>query len=215
MLFNEDFLQHEIKKELGIRVRVAISRETIADNRLTPRELQHLKEFEASPRLDSWLRGRSAFKRLLAYFGENEDTSDISFPNSRFSLTHSGDYAVAVGTDSPQLLGIGIDLEVNRLPHPESARFFLSPAESGWVTGLEETVRPMDLLRLWTIKEAVYKSDPDNHRRGLVDYMLEDPRKRSGRTFVPKEKSPEIRYACFPLEHGFLSLAILPKDASL
>ena len=60
--------------------------------------------------------------------GGSDDTSTLKFPHPRLSLTHSEAWAIAVGTASGKLLGIGVDLEVKSAPKPETARRFLSCA---------------------------------------------------------------------------------------
>lgn len=209
---DEKALGKVLEKEFGIPLKAAISAKPVDENQLTPGERIQFQALTAARRRDSWLKGRSALKRLLPYFGESKETSDLSFPNPRFSLTHSGGYAVALGTASSQLLGIGIDLELRRPPRSESARFFLNREEHRWVMHLEESLRPPNLLRLWTIKEALFKSDPNNHSTDLIDYFLEDPGRQTGRAFVKHQGGrSEIRYLCCYLEEGFLSVAILPK----
>jgi 4'-phosphopantetheinyl transferase EntD len=148
---------------------------------------------------------------LLNSLGEDEETASIAFPNSRFSLSHSGGFAVALGTDSEELWGIGVDLELNRSVRSEVARFFLSEPEREWLMCLEEASRPKHLLRLWTIKEALFKSDPQNSERWFTDYRIEAPAELSGRALVSGDKAIEFRYSCFELEKGFLSVAVLPR----
>jgi 4'-phosphopantetheinyl transferase EntD len=210
MHLNEANLACEVQNEFEVALKVAISSESIARDRLTSNELERLSELRTSPRRVEWLKGRSAFKRLLNSLGEDEETATIGFPNSRFSLTHSGGFAVALGTVSEELRGIGVDLELNRSVRLEVARFFLSEPEREWLMCLDEATRPKHLLRLWTIKEAVFKSDPQNSERWFTDYRIA-PAELRGRAFVSSDKAIEFRYSCFELEEGFLSVAVLPR----
>jgi 4'-phosphopantetheinyl transferase EntD len=215
MHLNADRLARELEDELGIALRVSISSEAVAIDRLTPREQVHLGELATSPRRLSWLNGRSALKSLLNSLGEDEETERIAFPNSRFSLTHSGDFAVALGTASAELRGIGVDLEVNRPLRRETARFFLGEPEQAWVMSFDDSRRTKNLLRLWTIKEALFKSDPRNLERWFTDYRIEAPAANAGRAFVRGEEVQEFRYSCLEVEEGFLSVAVLPRSRHL
>ena len=211
MHLNADRLARELESELGVALRVSISSEAVATDRLTPGEQAHLGELATSPRRLSWLKGRSALKSLLNSLGEDEETGVIGFPNPRFSLTHSGDFAVALGTHSAELRGIGVDLEVNRPLRRETARFFLGEPEQAWVMSFDESLRAKNMLRLWTIKEALFESDPRNAERWFADYRIEAPAADAGRAFVRGEEAQGFRYFCFEVEEGFLSVAVLPR----
>src|SRR5688500_8593893 len=67
--------------------------------------------------------------------------------------------------------GVGVDIETGRRPPPRMARFFLTRKERRCLG----QPSPEQLLRLWTVKEALFKADPLNHRRVLADYALDDP----------------------------------------
>lgn len=116
-----------------------------------------LAALPAGPRRQDWLLGRAALKAHGI-----GDTSTVVFPNRGLSLTHSAGVAVAARCDGDQA-GVGVDLEAWRTIDPRSARFFLGPDEQG------------DLLRLWTVKEALFKATPANAGAVLVDYRVEDP----------------------------------------
>jgi phosphopantetheinyl transferase (holo-ACP synthase) len=122
-----------------------------------------------------WLRGRSALKKLLRAIGEEDDTSNIRFPNAKFSLSHSGDYAIAAaGCDH---CGVGIDFELNRSErnYTRAAKFFLSQAELSWLGTLQPPAQERESLRLWNVKEAIFKADLGNAGKLLPDYSLENP----------------------------------------
>jgi phosphopantetheinyl transferase (holo-ACP synthase) len=214
MRLREADLVREIESGLGIPLRISISSEPAAIGRLTEGERECLRKLEVSPERSSWLKGRSALKRLLSSLGEDDDTSLISFPNSRFSLTHSGEVAIAVGTNSAELSGIGVDLELNRPVREGTARLFLNAEEQAWLLGRHELLRSKALLRLWTIKEALYKADPSNSERWLTDYEIESPAAPWGNAFVRGDEPCEFCYSCFELVEGFLTVAILPRRQS-
>jgi 4'-phosphopantetheinyl transferase EntD len=211
MDFDVDRIARTLDDALGVPFRVAISSEAVAIDRLTPSEQIHLDELATSPRRLSWLKGRSALKRLLSSLGEAEETAGIGFPNSRFSLTHSGGFAVALGTTCEELRGVGVDLEMNRPLRKEAARFFLTEPEDAWLKNFDESLRTRNLLRLWTIKEALFKSDPLNRERWFADYWLETPATDTGLAFMRGDAAEAFRYFCFDVDKGFLSVAVFPR----
>lgn len=175
------------------------------DYPLSPSEEAMRASLVGTPRLDDWLRARMALKIVLSSLGEDTDTSRIRFPNPRFSLSHCGRTAVAVGVRPDALLrGIGVDLEIGRTPPETSERFFLSPEEaSGLPTS--DPDRGILLRRLWTIKEAVFKADPANSRRMLSDYRLEDLTEATGRA---RKGDLVFEYASLAFPDGQISVAI-------
>jgi acyl carrier protein len=101
-----------------------------------------------------------------------------AFPHPRLSLSHTcrqGVAAAAVGVAA----GIGVDLEHLRPADPRTARFFLRPHEEAW---LRDVASPRDVahVRLWTVKEALFKADLGNATRMLRDYAIDDPAAATG-----------------------------------
>ena len=181
------------------------------ETRWTAAEKALANAFESPERRTIWLHGRSAVKLVLARLGEDTDTSGILFPAPRFSLSHCRFTAVAVGLSDGTLVdGIGIDLELGRTPPERSMRFFLTEDESKWVSGIQHQNVDMALLRLWTVKEALFKADPDNAGRVLTSYRLEDPSRDSGRAFAFDNV---LEYSSFSIPGGMLSVAILRSAA--
>jgi 4'-phosphopantetheinyl transferase EntD len=179
-----------------IPLHLAVAREGCSGGELSPGETAQLLGFPFPRRREAWLRGRAALKRLLRALGLDPDTSLLRFPHPQFSITHSGGIAVAVGTRSTRLTGIGVDYET-QAPSPGSTHHFLAPAEQA------ARRTPSELLRLWTIKEACFKADPGNSASRLPDYTVR------GRAAW---KGP-ARFACRSrrFRGGFLSIALLPK----
>jgi 4'-phosphopantetheinyl transferase EntD len=205
----ENRLEREIERLLGITVRLSIARTPVDPLRLTGDEAQQRRALAGGPRLASWVRGRAALKQLLALFGESQDTSVIRFPCSRLSLTHSGDTAVAAGTPRALLRGIGIDLELGRGPSPAAARLFLTEGERRRYAA---PLQPHDLLRLWTIKEALYKANPTNAETWFTDYVVADPGAAVGTAALVRRRQPlRMRYCSLPFDTGWLALAVLPR----
>jgi hypothetical protein len=65
-------------------------------------------------------------------------------------------------------------------------------------------------LRLWTVKECVFKADPRNERRLLADYEIAEPFAWLGWGMGPPRNggaAPSFRYASLPLASGYLSVA--------
>ena len=119
--------------------------------------------------------------------------------------------AVGAGAPAGDLLGIGVDLELSGTPRPEAARFFLTPDERAWAAALPAGRQGKELRRLWTVKEALFKSDPDNGRKTLLDYRVEDPAAASGVAFSGME-GRVMRYASVSFSGGVLSVAVLLSE---
>ena len=184
-----------------------IETQPIPEDQLTPGERAILATLTAPVRRESWLRGRAALKRLQTALGGDPDTSTLRFPHPSLSLTHSETWAVAVGSTSPKLLGLGVDLEVKAGPKPETATRFLNPAEAVWLRRMEEGDRPRMLHRLWTVKEAIFKADPENKGLTLKHYGLADPGFIAGKA---RRGDRVFLYVSFEVPGGFLSVAVLP-----
>lgn len=140
-------------------VALAVATSPLAVDELTAGERARLP---AGLRRHDWMLGRAALRAHGI-----ADTSSVAFPNRCLSLTHAGGVAVAARCDGAQA-GLGIDLEGWRTIDARAARFYLRPEETG------------DLLRLWTVKEALFKATPGNAGAVLVDYQIDDPHALSG-----------------------------------
>ena len=186
---------------------IAVTNGFPADSNLTSQEERALVRI-SQMRRPSWLAGRQALKILLRRLGRTTDTARITFPNRSYSLTHSGDYAVALGTASTDYLGVGADLEIGRTPDSRTARFFLTAYEQLWLTGLRAQMRPRNLLRLWTVKEALFKSYPHNDSTVLTDYALLDPGAESGIAIIAAGESVNFQYRSSSFLNGWLSIAV-------
>ena len=165
---------------------LAVATSPVAVDDLTPAELARLPE---GKRRHDWLLGRAALKAVLGI----ADTSVVVFPNRSVSLTHSAGVAVAARCDGPQA-GLGVDLEGWQVIDPHTARLYLHAYEQG------------DLLRLWTVKEALFKATPRNDTAVFLDYEVNDAqalaggaRDRHGRTF---------EYLSSSRPEGWLTLAV-------
>ena len=88
----------------------------------------------------------------------------------------------------------------------DAARFFLTGVECSWMASLPGAHRSAELLRLWTVKEALFKADLCNAGRTLRDYRVHDPRAVAGRARTPDFALQ--RYTSRRLNGGVLTVAI-------
>jgi len=204
----EQILAAQIEQELGMRLQITIADRAIESTCLTPGEQAQFARFHTEARRAAWKTGRAALKRLRIRCGEDGDTSGLVFPNPRYSLTHSGGYAIAAGAVAAELAGVGIDFEVLRQVDLRVGRFFLTAHECAWLQGLPDRHHAAALLRLWTIKEALFKSDAENHCTGLADYGLAEPGERRGQVVMRRGKGVAMQYVCYAFGPGILSVAV-------
>lgn len=206
-LINEASFANALLETFSLPILAGFETQPLAQDQLSSGEKEALSRLTAPARRDAWLRGRAALKRVLGTLGESSDTSALTFPHPRLSISHSESWAVAVGTSSPKILGIGVDLEIKSAPKPETARRFLNPAEMVWLRRMDEGERPHLLHRIWTVKEATFKADPQNAQSSLREYGLADPGYAAGKA---RRGSQIFHYAAFEVPQGFLSVAVLP-----
>ena len=198
-------LERAIRGSLGLDLRLAVAAQPLPAARLSIRERSRAAQLATPARRIEWLTGRAALKHLLAELGRNADTADITFPDARCSLTHSSGTAVAAGIQRAGPRGVGVDLELRPGMDPRAARYFLTPTERSCV-GRAGIRQEAELLRLWTVKEALYKADPENRGRVLGDYRLSEPARTCGHAAVGC--GGRFRYASLAVPRGFLAVAV-------
>ena len=142
-------------------------------------------------------RGADRVAALTPLLRAGEEVEALVFPHVALSLTHAGDVAFAARVEG--CAGVGVDYEPWRAVDPRTAKFFLRPSEVATVAG------PHDLLRRWTIKEALFKATPSNGDRLLTDYEIHDPAAASGAVTAAGDR---LRYACVDLGTGHLAVAV-------
>jgi 4'-phosphopantetheinyl transferase EntD len=135
--------------------------------------------------------------------GRDQDASLVRFPSPGLSLSHCETRVVAAGIDSS--VGLGIDYERHRAIDPRCARFFLDASEMQQLATDARCERV--LLRLWTIKEAVFKACLANRGSLLADYVLDDPARTAG-TARSRRDGSTFSYCSIEDSAGFLSLAV-------
>lgn len=206
----EFLLSREPSNELRIPCRLGGADRACSRSALSPGERELHDELHTEACRQCWLRGRAAWKRLLRELGEDPDTARFSLPSPRFSLTHAAGLSLVAGVPPGSALGVGIDLELDRAPSAAAARFFLTEVERRAVSALGSRELGSTLLRLWTIKEAVFKADPSNRGRILSDYRLAAPLAAAG-VARSVDHGVAIRYSSHAVPGGFLTVAVLPS----
>lgn len=141
---------------------------------LNAAEEMQLASFHFEHRRRDWRRGRMVLKSLLSSLGRSDDTSGLSFPDAQLSLTHGDAAAYAVGSLGTNK-GIGVDFETVRPVRDRVAGWFLNEPELDWLAQSIPADRDSDIIRLWTIKEAVFKCHLNNAGLVLSDFTIADP----------------------------------------
>jgi phosphopantetheinyl transferase (holo-ACP synthase) len=180
MLPDAGFLKATLAEPLGLELHFSVAGGEASAANLSSSERMRYLSLEHTLRARSWLLGRAALKSLRRELDGCTDIDALSFPNKRFSLSHSADMALAVAEPSGSLEGIGVDLEVDTRMQAQAARFFLTQKEQQWLRSQASERWPHHLLRLWCTKEAVFKANPCNSGRMLVDHELDEPAQACG-----------------------------------
>jgi phosphopantetheinyl transferase (holo-ACP synthase) len=154
-----------------------------------------------------FLRGRAAQKSALAALGLDTDTSTVRMPHRNHSLTHAGDIAVSAYTSAERVQGVGVDFEPHANVNADRARFFLTQRElQTWPDVLNPDHAP-DLLRLWTVKEALYKATADNDGLTVRDYTVLEPWAWNGCAVLASRPELRLRYVTTVARGGYLTVA--------
>jgi hypothetical protein len=208
----EAAIEAALGDQLGVRLHVAGATRPVRPAALSVHEWRQLDALAGTPRALAWRRGRAALKRLLGRLGADGETSALHFPHPGLSLTHSGGVALAVHVAG--VGGTGVDLERCRLGIRRAARWlgaaalFAAPVEQAWLAGLRRDLLGSELVRLWTVKEALYKADLDNAGEGLADYALVDPSRRAGPAAHTTDPRRTFRYGTLAGDGAVLSVAV-------
>jgi len=191
-----DLAAAEWAVSIGLAVPVVLRGATspvdLAD--LTGGERRQLPD-AGSRRRQDWLLGRAALKQVV----EGGDTSLVGFPHPCLSLTHASGVAVAARADGGQA-GLGVDYEGPHATDPRIAPLFLVERERDGAAG------PDDLLRLWTVKEALFKATPENLGATFLDYEVAEPAALVGDAV--DRTGRRLRYVSGGFGGGWLSVAV-------
>lgn len=192
-----DEVADDISGRLGVEARLAFATTPATPDELSPGERAQLP---GGLRREDWLLGRAALKRLLG----GGDTSHLRFPSRSLSLSHAGGLAVVAQVEGGQA-GVGVDYEPWRVVDARTARFFLHPHER------ERAPGDADLLRLWTVKEALWKATPQNQGATLLDYDAADAAEATGAAV--DRRGQVFRYASRSADGGWLTVAVCDAAA--
>jgi 4'-phosphopantetheinyl transferase EntD len=208
-------LQEQLSDELGVKLTAVIATEPVSTESLLASELLQLQPIHSAKRIESWLLGRAALKNLLRNLGLDTDTSLLSFPHSSLSLSHTANAAIAVCVQDDRVSGVGVDIERKRDMNPKSGRFFLLPDEQAYVDRVVENLKSNELLRLWTLKESLFKADSSNKRKTLKEYFLFNASRMSGLAAERSQPTnPSYRYASLTYDHFFIAAAVHVKSSA-
>lgn len=177
-------------------MRLSIANGQVSEETLSTSARRRFESLQGTARANSWLLGRKALETLRTEVDGCTDIDALEFPNTRFSLTHSADVALAVADTSGKLGGIGVDLEVDTRIQPAAARFFLTEREQDWVQRQPAERRSHHLLRLWCVKEAVFKANPGNSGTVLGDHELVEPADSCGKASGSTGRAMEYTSWC-------------------
>ncbi len=211
---SEEELEKHFSGALACKIIVSLSKNQIDESVLNSVEKTALSKMNHALRRASWLRGRNAIYSLLKRIGNVNDidlpadTANLSMPHAHLSLSHSGEYAVAVARLEGK--GIGVDIESPRLIRTGATRFFLaSEAEKEWQDSINQTTLNDELLRLWTTKESLFKADLSNKGKVLNCYTVIQPHLHSGDAALAEAPSDaKFKYCSIKFAEYWLTVSI-------
>lgn len=102
-----------------------------------------------------------------------------------------------------RLVGIGVDIEGMRVIRKEMTRFFL--------TEKEQESLPSEWLRLWTVKESLFKACPNNEDLLLSDFETDNPCAMAGKARLNRDPSLSFQYTCHRMKTSFVTFAVCEK----
>lgn len=157
---------------------------------------------------------RKVLGRMLASAGLGHvfRARRLKFPQRSYSITHCGATIVCAMATDQRINGLGVDLELGREIPDAAGRLYLSRHERRSLeAGTAYT--NANLLRVWTVKEALFKADMDNHRRGWLScYECINPCRFSGKARVRSNPAGKrFKFASIPFQSGFLTVAVNDK----
>jgi phosphopantetheinyl transferase (holo-ACP synthase) len=140
---------------------------------------------------------------------ESRNAYKMKMPDKRYSLSHCSNTVVAVGSRLAQPKGIGVDLEYGRKLTKQAVKLFLTESEQIALKN-STSVYSQSALRLWTVKEAVFKADLNNNDNfWFFDYETDNPHSIAGvATKLSNKNNKKFRYASTKYGDGFLTVAI-------
>ena len=183
---------------------------------LTEGELQRLTLVQYLRQPTQYLIGLSALKQALRRVEGHMDTSRIQFPSSTVSLSHVDQGALSVGLTPAEagklgISGIGVDIDFLDYFQERSKSMYLTKNERQAFQAYEEVSTKEEAqvlaMKLWTMKEALFKASPDNDHLQFNQFELRSIVQLSD---VPATDIEGRNYSVwsFEIDKGFISLAI-------
>lgn len=202
---NQAALQRHFGGGCGLPVFLAHRQGECGIEGLSFDETEKLSAMSSEKRRMEYILGRHALKEALEHIGGDLDTSYVSWPSTFCSLSHSEGHAVAVA--SSQVAGIGIDLQLKKIPPFAMAERILSGQTLEYWQELPEPDKSKALQRFWTANEAVYKACPSPQPAYFRHYRLESPFSADSMASID---GTDYRFSVHSAElaDGFISLAI-------
>lgn len=176
---HERILARRLGRGLGLPVELRLRRAHRRDDAGSGARFEH----------PSRRRAHRLGRRALGALGAGRDAS----------VSHGAEWAVALRAADRRA---GVDLERARRVEAPAWPLFLSEAECAQCRG------ERDALRLWTIKEAVFKA-AGGEFAWFGGVRLDDPRARSGRAAWAGRR---FRYTSVRVAQGWLTAAIEEDD---
>ena len=179
-------------------------------SQLSLNERKVYDSFLTQSRKTDWLKGRNALKDLLLKNGRSTDTQRLNFPNQAFSLTHNDGMAIAIAMDD--VAGVGVGFEAWHKVKAKMVSWFLTNPEQSWLSTLSTARYDKEFVRLWTVKEALFKAAMNNQQLGFVDFQLDKPSAMAGKAVVNNHPNWQLRYKCIVNDAGALSVAFCQRS---
>lgn len=179
--------------------------EPASSDTLAPAEREMAQRLGGRARAE-FLRGRAALKACLSQLGLSSDTTALHMPHRNLSLTHAATVAVAAYTAGARVQGVGVDFEPHGPIAGRLARFFLTDRELP--SHIDQPQHGDQLLRLWTVKEALFKATHENQQFTVHDYECHDVWRWQGSASLLPRPEMTFRYVTMDLLGGYLSVAL-------
>ncbi|GEP60130.1 hypothetical protein RSO01_72960 [Reyranella soli] len=148
---------------LGPGIAVEVAAPTVVENQLFPDEQQHIVRAVAK-RQAEFGTARVCARRALARIGmapcslvPHQDRSPRWPPGVRGSISHTQGCCAVALTRSPDVTGLGIDIEEDTPLQRELVPAICTPEEQQWIGRFGEDARGWLGKLLFSAKEAFYK----------------------------------------------------------
>ena len=151
-------------------------------------------------RKEEWIASRFS----LLSIDETLDLKTLSFPHNFISLSHSKGFGfAAIGEKAYR--GLGVDIEIERLPKEGSEKFFLTDVEQA---NIPKADWEESLLVYWSIKESVFKADQNNKGKSLLGYEVISIQKDRG---IIRSLDENAKYEFFFLQRNTSVISLAYK----